>query len=289
MQNPSPLVTVIVLCYNQGKYLRSAIQSVLEQDYANVEIILVDDASSDDSREVAKGILREQPKIKGLLLGQNVGNCRAFNKGLKLAGGKYVIDLAADDLLLTSRIAIGVNELEAKGEQYGVHYCDAFIWNEKAEILQTHYPRDPDGRLLKEIPEGDIYVDLLAKYFICAPTMMMRKSMLDELEGYNEALSYEDFDFWIRSSRQYLYTFSDSILLKKRSIPNSLSKRQYQFKSKHFDSTFKVCEMAFTLNSNSQENSALRTRIFYEAKMSLMNLNLIISFKYLKLLLRTYI
>ena len=289
MENPSPLVTIIVLCYNQGKYLRSAVDSILAQDYPNVEIILVDDGSTDDSKEVAKGILEKLPKIKGLLLEQNLGTCRAFNQGLKLAGGKYVIDLAADDLLLPSRIAIGVSVLEEKGESLGVHFCDAFLCDENAEIVRTHYTRDSNGRLLEKIPEGDIYVDLLARYFICAPTMMMRKSMLDELCGYNEDLSYEDFDFWIRSSRHYMYAFSDSILVKKRSVPNSLSKQQYQFRSKHFSSTYKVCEMAFAMNNNRKENSALRKRILYESKMCVKNFKVIITLKYFILMLRTYI
>ncbi len=289
MQNPSPLVSVIVLCYNQATYLKAAVQSVLEQDYSNVEIILVDDASADGSKEIAAQILSDNPEIKGLLLDENMGNCIAFNQGLKIAGGKYVIDLAADDLLLPTRIRVGVSELEAKGETFGVHFCDAFICDEQAAIITTHYPRDKDSNLLEPVPEGDIYSDLLARYLICAPTMVMRKSVLDEMGGYNEQLSYEDFDFWIRSSRHYLYAFSESILVMKRNVPNSLSKDQYRFKSKHFGSTLKVCQMAFSLNRNEIENKALRRRVLYEAKMCLKTFNFLIFNKYLILMLRTYL
>ncbi|MFC2188267.1 glycosyltransferase family 2 protein [Fulvivirgaceae bacterium LMO-SS25] len=289
MQNSPPLVTVIVLCFNQAKYLREAVQSVMEQDYKSVEIIIVDDASTDRSREVAKEILSDHPEVKSILLEENLGNCRAFNRGLQLAGGKYVIDLAADDLLMPNRIKLGVRELEAKGEKFGVHFSDAYICDENAEIVNTHYSRDGNGKLLETVPQGEVYVDLLARYFICAPTMMMRKSMLNELGGYNEELSYEDFDFWIRSSRNYQYAFSDDILVKKRNLPNSLSKQQYRWRSKHFESTYKVCKMAFSLNRNATEHKALRRRILYETKMSLKNIKLIISIKYLNLMLRTYL
>jgi glycosyltransferase involved in cell wall biosynthesis len=70
MQNSPPLVTVIVLCYNHAKYLREAIQSVVVQDYNPVEIIIVDDASTDGSREVTKKILADYPEIKGILFGR---------------------------------------------------------------------------------------------------------------------------------------------------------------------------------------------------------------------------
>lgn len=288
MQNSPPLVTVIVLCFNQGKYLREAVQSVMEQDYKPVEIIIVDDASTDRSREVAKEIVSEHPEIKSILLEENLGNCRAFNHGLQLALGKYVIDLAADDLLIPNRIMVGVRELEAKGEKFGVHFSDAYLCDENAEMVNTHYSRDGKGILLETVPQGKVYVDLLSKYFICAPTMMMRKSMLNELGGYNEDLSYEDFDFWIRSSRNYQYVFSDDILVKKRNLPNSLSKQQYRWRSKHFESTYRVCKMAFSLNRNATEHKALRSRILYEVKMSLINLKLKISIKYFILILRTY-
>ena len=289
MQNSPPLVTVIVLCFNQAKYLREAVQSVMGQDYKPVEIIIVDDASTDRSREVVKEIVSEQPEIKSILLEENLGNCRAFNRGLQLARGKYVIDLAADDLLIPNRIMVGVRELEAKGEKFGVHFSDAYICDENAETLSTHYSRDRNGKLLETVRQGEVYVDLLARYFICAPTMMMRKSMLNELGGYNEELSYEDFDFWIRSSRNYQYAFSDDILVKKRNLPNSLSKQQYRWRSMHFESTYRVCKMAFSLNRDATEHKALRSRILYEVKMSLINLKLKISIKYFILILRTYL
>ena len=289
MQNSPPLVTVIVLCYNHAKYLREAIQSVMVQDYDPVEIIIVDDASTDGSREVTKKILSDYPEIKGILLEENLGNCRAFNRGLQLAGGKYVIDLAADDLLLPSRITVGVRELESKGEDYGVHFCDAFHCNEDAEIISSHYHRNKKGQLLESVPQGEVYADLLSRYFICAPTMMIRKSVLDELGGYNEELSFEDFDFWIRSSRKYLYAFSDDILVKKRNLPNSLSKQQYRRNSKHFESTYTVCKTAVSLNRNAVEHKGLRRRILYEAKMCAKNFKLIILIKYLSLMLRSYL
>src|SRR5688500_3802276 len=99
-----PLVSVICLCYNQARFIREAVASVFAQSYRNVELIIVDDASTDNSASVIRAMVAENPAIRCLLLNQNVGNCKAFNKGLTLSKGDYIIDLAADDVLVPQRI-----------------------------------------------------------------------------------------------------------------------------------------------------------------------------------------
>src|SRR5687767_6161263 len=106
-----PLVSVICLCYNQARFVREAVASVLAQTYPHVELIIVDDASTDDSAAVIRSIVQDNPAIRCLVLEKNVGNCKAFNTGLSLAKGDYIIDLAADDLLLPRRIESGVQAL----------------------------------------------------------------------------------------------------------------------------------------------------------------------------------
>jgi len=104
--------------------------------------------------------------------------------------------------------------------------------------------------------------------------------VLDELNGYDESLTYEDFDFWIRSSRKFQYGYTNKILVKKRDVPGSLSKKQFSLLNKHQKSTLKVCKKIKKLNRSKAENYALRKRCFYEIRNCVKqgNLTLIPSF-----------
>ncbi|HRX01281.1 MAG TPA: glycosyltransferase family A protein, partial [Cyclobacteriaceae bacterium] len=100
-----PLVSVICLCYNHEEFVEEAIESVLAQTYPNVELIVVDDASVDRSKQVIGTILKQHERVKFIDLKENHGNCAAFNIGFRQCQGKYVVDFATDDIMLNSRIA----------------------------------------------------------------------------------------------------------------------------------------------------------------------------------------
>jgi hypothetical protein len=116
--------------------------------------------------------------------------------------------------------------------------------------------------------------------------MMMRRSVLEELNGYDETLAYEDFDFWVRSSRSYKYCFSEEPLVKKRILPGSLSSRQYVPNSSILASTYKVCLKAEKLNRNRQEHLALARRAAYEARQAIISGNFALALKFLLLIER---
>lgn len=267
-----PLVSVICLSYNHKNYIERAVKSVFNQTYGNIELILVDDASTDGSQEIVKD-LGIKNNLRTLLLPENLGNCKAFNLGFSLSKGEFIIDLAADDILFPERIKVGVRMLEEKGTHFGVHFCDIELVDKKGNKLDTHFKRDASNQLIENVHAGDIYNLLLEKYHISTPTMMMRREVLEKLGGYDEDLSYEDFDFWVRSSRIYKYCFSDQVLLQKYILPNSHSSSQYQRKNQHCLSTAKVCEKALKLNKNQAENRALLKRINYELKWAFITEN----------------
>ena len=109
-----PLVSVICLCYNQARWVEDSIKSVLNQTYNNIQLIVVDDKSTDNSATVIRNLLADKPQIKFISNSKNLGNCKAFNRALKEAKGQYIIDLAADDVLLPNRITEGVNTFQKK-------------------------------------------------------------------------------------------------------------------------------------------------------------------------------
>ncbi|MEQ8927684.1 MAG: chondroitin polymerase, partial [Fulvivirga sp.] len=120
-------------------------------------------------------------------------------------------------------------------------------------------------------------------YFICAPTMMTKKIVFDYLEGYDENLMYEDFDFWVRSARKFKYCYTDEVLVSRRKLKGSMSDQQYRRKSLQMESTFAVCQKIKGLNKNKKENNALKRRIYLEMRQCIKYLNWKLLFKYLKL------
>jgi glycosyltransferase involved in cell wall biosynthesis len=275
----APKVTVICLCYNQGQFVRESIASVLAQSYPDIELIVVDDASTDGSVSVIRQTIAVRPQIKFIPLAENSGNCKAFNAALRLAEGEYIIDLAADDILLPDRVSKGVEALTRRGEKFGVHFSDAEWISEKGQTLYRQSERFPH----ETIPQGDIYKDLIARFFICSPTMMFRRNVIESLEGYDESLAYEDFDFWIRSSRNFLYAYSPEVLVKKRMVRDSMSAKQFRIFSPQLESTFRVCKKIIVLNRSRDEQKALSKRILYELRVSLQLLNFPLAMRYVRL------
>ncbi len=267
--NSTPLVSVICLCYNQKPFVEEAIRSVLTQTYENIELIIIDDASNDGSIEKIHHLTQNLSNVRTFFLAENMGNCKAFNVGLKESTGDFIIDLAADDILLPVRVEEGIKDFASVGSDYGIHFSDAFIINKQGKIQQTHFSRNHEGQLVEIVPSGDLYEVLIRKYLICPPTMMIKKRVFDELNGYDESLSYEDFDFWIRSSRNYKYLFNKAPLVKKRIIKDSLSSLQSSFFNRHQRSTLKVCEKILALNKTPQEHRALIKRCNYEIRQCL--------------------
>ena len=284
MPSTPPLVSVICLCYNQARFVEEAIQSVLQQTYPQVELIVVDDGSSDSSREVIEKILTPYRNVKFIALEANIGNCRAFNRGWQESKGEFVIDLAADDVLMPGRIEKGIEAFAKCDSSYGVNFSNAELIDEDGSFLRHHYTINQHGQAKTGVPHGDLFKALIRRYFICAPTMMCRREVLDHLEGYDENLSYEDFDFWVRSSRVFKYIYSDQVLVKKRVVKGSKGQRQFEIGSRDFLSTYRVCAKAKDLVENEEERSALKHRIYYELKQAARFLDFKTLLLYLKLL-----
>ena len=269
-----PLVSVICLCYNHEKFVEEALSSVSRQTYSAIELVVVDDASTDNSVEVIQQYLSKHQllsQVKTCFLSKNVGNCTAFNQGLMQARGKYVIDFSTDDVMLLRRIEQQVAFFETLDPTYGVIFSEAQYVDEQGTPLYYHH-RDR-LRHIQPVPTGDIYCRLLSTYFIASPTMMIRKQVLDKLGGYDEQLAYEDFDFWVRSSRRYHYAYQDVCTTQIRKHPRSMSTGWYRRGDLQLHSTYLVCRKAQELNRTEEERKALAKRVMYELKRALAGRN----------------
>lgn len=262
-----PLLTVICLCYNQEQYVEQAIRSVFRQTGVAFECIVVDDCSTDNSQRVISELAEEFLFEQVIFHSENKGNCRSFNEALQLAKGKYVIDLAADDYFLEGAFQRQINFFDKQEETVGMIFSNAELVNQQGKLVKHHFEVNKNKKAIVPVPSGKVFAEVLARYFICVPTMVMRKSWLLALGGYNEGLSYEDFDLWVRGALSSDFVYLDEVLVAKRDHPYSLSKEMFTSKrSQYFDSTLQVCQFASHHITSENERVALLERIKYEGR-----------------------
>jgi glycosyltransferase involved in cell wall biosynthesis len=277
------LVTIICLCYNQEEFVLESLQSVINQDYEKIELIIVDDCSSDTSKAVIENWLLDFPQVQFIANESNLGITKAFNKALKLAKGTFIIDLAADDLLAANCVRLQVNAFKTSTyKNVGAVYGNAALITENGGFDSYYFPVNKNRKVLEQRVTGDIYASVLAGgNSICSVSSMIKKSVYDALGGYDENLAYEDLDFWIRASRSYEFDFIDAILIHKRIVSNSMGTGFYKKRNKINHSTFLILKKAFELNRSKNENKALLKRIHFEMILAYKNLDFILLLKYL--------
>lgn len=260
----TPLVSVICISFNHAAYVREALDSVVGQTYPSVELVVVDDASTDNSREIITAWMAQHPGVRFISMPENGGNCKAFNTAFRETTGQYVIDLSADDILMPGRVERGVTFLEAHPE-VGVQFTDAERIDATGRHLGYHSDRFPHHT----IPQGKIFREILSRYFINSPTCMIRRTVLEALDGFDESLAYEDFDFWVRSSSRTDYAYCPEPLVRRRELPASMGRQQYRSRSRQAWSTLVVCRKALGLCKEEGDYKALRKRVAYEGRQAL--------------------
>ncbi|MEM6300059.1 MAG: glycosyltransferase, partial [Bacteroidota bacterium] len=247
-----------------------------EQTYPNIELLVMDDASTDDSVAQIEAFLSGCPLPHRFFpLPENQGNCAAFNYAFRHSQGEFIVDLATDDLLHPERIARQVSAFQNLDQRYGVVFSDVEYIDAEGAFLKTHYQRDAKGNLLESVPSGDLFTRLLRPGgFISVTSQMTRRSVLEDLGGFDENLAYEDYDFWLRSSRKYHYFFQDKVLTKKRVLKDSLGQQFYRPRTeKMLRSTLVVCRKAQALIQNNEEKAALLASVRYHLRQAVLTEN----------------
>lgn len=268
-----PLVSVICLCYNHVAFVREAVMSVVNQTYSALQVIVADDASSDGSASEIQKLKIEYPALELLLLPHNVGNCKAFNEALKLAKGDFVIDFATDDVMTADRIEKQIQLFNTLDPTVGVVFTDARYIDESGKFLRNHFEYLLGKGLIPSVPEGDVYRNVVSTYFIPGPTMIVRREVFETLGGYDESLSYEDFDFWVRSARHYRYAFLNEKLTDIRKTKTSMSSGWYTPGDAQLYSTYLVCKKVQHMNRGAGDHEALIKRVRYEFRQSVLSGN----------------
>lgn len=275
MSSSSDTVTVICIAYNHAKWVAAALESVKNQDYPNVQLIIVDNGSEDGSAQTIRSWVDGQaPHLNSRTMFRKASlpYCQLFNQVLQSVSSDYVIDLSGDDELYSGHISKSIQQLR-QHPTAGFCFSDAYLVTEHGE-KQNFYRRTPTGELLTPVKDGDLYKLLIKRSYICSPTILFRTALLKGEGGYDPDLTYEDFDVQLRLARKYPVVFSNHIGVMKRKHSASLSASQYKrYNSVMLPSTLKVCGKIKQMNQTEQEMQALRERVRYELKHALFSAN----------------
>ena len=213
---PENKVSVIVAVYNGASFIKDTLSSILQQTYKNLEIIIVDDASTDNSRDVISSFI--DTRIKTVFLEINRHVCYAINKGLSVASGDYIAFCGHDDLWKIEKIEKQITFLQ-ENEEYGACFSCADIINENNEICNAKYP-DLSQRFLAYSYVG---LELIRKMFfngnhLCAPSALIRKTALNETGGFRYGLvQLQDYDLWLRLlAKSLVYIIPETLTLYRR-------------------------------------------------------------------------
>jgi len=215
-KSKKPLVSVIMGVYNGMPYLSEAIESILKQTYKNLEFIIVDDASTDNSWIYLKKI-----KDHRLILVRNINNiglAASLNKGLKIAKGNYIARMDADDISLPKRIE---TQLIFMNKHPKIHICGtwvAIVDNNNKKTGSVHYPTI-DVEIKKVLRRVTPMIH---------PTWFAKKDLFIKLDGYLGNWDYvEDYEFLLRA-RTFKMANIPSELLMWRSQSNRRSNKYVQ-------------------------------------------------------------
>ena len=215
MESVSPLVSVIVPCFNAAATLERALTSIAKQDFSPIEVIAVDDGSTDRTAQILA--TRTDLVTRTVRLPQNRGAAAARNAGLLVARGDYVAFLDADDEWLPRKLS---RQIAVMSAHPGMTFVSC-----KARVLDAQErPVSPAFEDLLPDDPPTAWKVLLADTFVWTPTVLARRSMLERVEGFNETLVIaEDQDLWIRLALLGEVGFIDEILAIVHERPGSLS------------------------------------------------------------------
>jgi glycosyltransferase involved in cell wall biosynthesis len=198
-----PLVSVVMPSYNHAAYIHQAIESVLEQTYPNLELLITDDGSSDDTINVIRRF--NDPRIKLHIFEQNKGACLATNDGIERAKGEFICIINSDDFWCQDKIEQQLKIFEEKPYLAAVFAYANFVDEAGVSFQQANKPSYANIFIQENRDRGE----WLRKFFfdgncLCHPTIMIKRECYQMLGMYDNRLrQLPDFDMWVRLLSKY--------------------------------------------------------------------------------------
>lgn len=211
MAKEIPLVSVIMPAYNAEKYVEEAINSILNQTYKNFELIILDDASTDNTPLILKNLAKKDPRIRYIRNEKNLYIAGNRNKGISLAKGKYILWQDADDISLPNRIEKLLSFME---EHPKTGICGSYLqsfYKDKIKDIRKYPQRD---KIIRE--------NLFKFSPIAQPTAIIKKECFDKIGNFDiDMPPAEDIDLTFRIGTLYKFANIPEVLLMYREHPDS--------------------------------------------------------------------
>lgn len=209
-------VSIILPTFNRKHCIKKAVESVLRQTWQDFELLIVDDASTDGTEEYVR--LFPDGQINYIKLSQNVGASGARNIGIRNARGKYIAFQDSDTQWTDTKLELQVAYMEKADPSV------AMVYSPYKRIYQDYSIVYPSFDVPLEEKSGDILPFLLEHPLVDTPTMLVRRSVLDELDGFDDSMrALVDYDLSIRIAQRYRIEIIDEILLLSHHEGDSIS------------------------------------------------------------------
>ena len=210
----NPFVSVIIPTYNRGRYICNAIDSALAQTYGNIEVIIVDDGSTDDTRDI---LSRYGSRI-GYVFQNNAGPSTARNNGIRRSRGDLIAFLDSDDIWLPEKLGRQV-QLIVSSHDIGLVNCGYYTIDASGKIIAGPI-------IMKNYESKKLFLkEFMVRNILCAGVSgsLIRRECFDKLGFFNEDLWIgEDWDMWLRIAKHYDMKFAEEPLVKCRAHGNNL-------------------------------------------------------------------
>jgi len=214
MALPLPLVTIVTPCLNMESYIARTIESVLGQDYPNLEYILVDGGSTDRTAEVICDFVARNPGRMRLIVEPDGGVAEALEKGLAAAKGEIFAYINADDTYFPGALQTAVHWMQSHPEMAGV-YGNAYWIDDDEKRIDTYPTETFDRATLGE------------SCYICQPTCFLRTDVLRAAGGFNTAYQVAfDYELWLRLAQAQQLLRIEALLANSRMHRSNKTLRQ---------------------------------------------------------------
>lgn len=217
-------VSIVLPCYNQIKYVKESIDSVLNQSYDNFELILVDNASTDGTKEVLAEYAKKDKRVTCIFHNKNLGFTKSINDGFEIASGKLIAIHNSDDVWYPNKLEEQVKVFKEFSD-VDVVTADAEIIDENGKSVGYSFSQELNWNTFGVVDFA--FNELCKRNFCCHPSIIFRKNCLSTAKGYDESLSYAcDWWFLLILSKKHKFYYLNSKLLKYRIHPNNLTKNK---------------------------------------------------------------
>lgn len=197
-QAKNPLVSIVIPTYNRAGLVARAVHSVLLQSYDDFEVIIVDDASTDNTPDLINALQGTDPRIRYIRHEINRGAQVARNTGIHAARGKYVAFLDSDNEWFPEKLHKQMELFSNTDNALGAVYCAYHKVSDAGNILNAYIPRY----------RGSVYKQALAEWITDTSTLVVRKDVLEKIHGFNEDIrTYQEWELCIRLARGCEFDF----------------------------------------------------------------------------------